>query len=349
MAETLPKGLAGVYVDETKIATTDTSGNLVYRGYRVVDLAENLDFETIAYLVLNGSLPSDQEITAFKKMLSDSAIIDDSTARIIDILRGRKLIDLLRTAVSSVPSDGRSPDALVRLAAKFPEIVIYGEKGEHLSSSEESFAGRFYKSLTGSNDKEKSSLFEKILIMYMEHEFNASTYALRITASTMADPVCGLTTALSTLKGPLHGGANSEILQYLLNFKSKEEALAWVDGKLARKELLMGFGHRVYKAKDPRAQFIKGILLKNFSDVEAVQYATAIENYVWEKKALAANLDFYAALYMHLLGIEEKYYLAIFATARVFGWISHYLEQQSNNKMIRPLALYTGLTDMELP
>lgn len=348
MVETLPKGLAGVYVDETKIATTDTTGNLVYRGYRVVDLADRLDFESIAYLVVNGSLPTDGQLSAFKNILSESAIIDDSTARIIDILRGSKLIDVLRTGVSSIPADGRSSDALVRLAAKFPEIVIYGETGAHLSSSQDSFAGRFYASLTGSDDKFKSDLFEKILIMYMEHEFNASTFALRVAASTMADPVCALTTALATLKGPLHGGANSEVLQYLLSFKSKEEALAYVDNKLEKKELLMGFGHRVYKDKDPRAQYLKGILLKNFGDVDAVKYATEIENYVWQKKTLAANLDFYAALYMHLLGIEEKYYLTIFAVARVFGWIAHYLEQQSNNKMIRPLALYTGATDMQL-
>ncbi len=349
MTETLPKGLAGVYADETRIATTDRTGNLVYRGYKVIDLAEKLDFESIAYLVVNGSIPSESQLTSFGNLLSESAVVDDETYRILDILRGRRIIDLLRTGVSSLQSDGKTPEALVRIAAKLPEIVIYGETGNHLSNKQESFAGRFFTSLTGKDDPEKSSLFEKILVMYMEHEFNASTYALRITASTLADPVCAFSTALSTLKGPLHGGANSEVLQYLLSFKSKDEALAWVDSKLEKKELLMGFGHRVYKDKDPRAQYLKGILLKNFGDVDAVQYAAEIENYVWEKKTLAANLDFYAALYMHLLGIEEKYYLSVFAVSRVFGWVAHYLEQQENNKLIRPHALYTGPADLEVP
>lgn len=348
MTETLPKGLAGVYVDETKIATTDRTGNLVYRGYRVIDLADKLEFESVAYLVVYGNLPTGEQLEEFKKLLSENYRIDEDTAKVLDSLGGRGVIDKLRTGVSSVQSTGRSAEDLLKIASKFPEIVMYGSEGKHISQNAGSFASRFYSSLTGSADAEKSRLFEKILMMYMEHEFNASTFALRVTASTMADPVCAFTTALATLKGPLHGGANSEVLQYLLNFRSQEDALAWVDSKLEKKELLMGFGHRVYKDKDPRAQYLKKILLKNFGDVNAVRYAAAIEDYVWQKKTLAANLDFYAALYMHLLGIDEKYYLSIFAISRVFGWVAHYLEQQENNKLIRPLALYTGQNDMKM-
>lgn len=343
MSEVLPKGLTGVYVDETKIATTDESGNLLYRGYRVVDLADSKDFESIAYLVIHGELPQRREKKRFNDLIKNNFMLADSSFKVIDALRARKPIDILRSGISSVEVTGNSIEDLITVASKFPEIVIYGTKGRHLSKDGGTFAERFYYSLTGVTDKRKAKLFEKILIMYMEHEFNASTFALRVTASTLADPVCAFCSAVSTLEGPIHGGANSAVMKNLLSFKNKEEAIAWVDAKLSKKELIMGFGHRVYKEKDPRAQFIKDLLLKNFGDVEAVKNAVEIENYIWEKKRLAANLDFYAALYMHLLGIEEKYFLSIFASSRVFGWIAHYIEQVQNNKLIRPLAFYTGL------
>lgn len=349
MEELAPKGLQGVYVDKTEIATTDSTGNLVYRGYKVVEIADKLSFEEVAYLVVYSRLPSKMENAEFRKFLADQSEIPDYVVRIIGEMKGMNIMDVLRTSVSALTASGRDEKALLSLAAKFPAIVnIAGNgavKGKELPGS---FSERFYYFMTGKNNAKYANLLEKILIMYMEHEFNASTFALRVTASTMADPVCAFTSALATLKGPLHGGANSEVLKFLLGLKNQDEVKKYVDETLEKKEKLMGFGHRVYKDKDPRAQYIKGLLIKHFSDREVVKNAVFMEEYVWEKKNLAANVDFYGALYMYLLGIEEKYYLPVFACSRVFGWVAHYIEQQKNNKLIRPLALYTGKTNQKL-
>ncbi len=349
MQELAPKGLEGVYVDKSEIATTDKTGNLVYRGYKVIDISDRLSFEQIAYLVDYGKLPTSDELKTFSKFLLDNSRLSEGSVKIAELMKGRNLIDILRTVVSSLQVDSVDAESLVSIAAKFPEIIYCGANGGSPPKIKgNSYRERFYYLLTGTDDPEKGKLLEKILIMYMEHEFNASTFALRVTASTLADPVCAFTTALATLKGPLHGGANSEVLRFLLKIRNNEEVRKYVDTAMEKKEKIMGFGHRVYKDKDPRAQYIKGILVKTFPDNLAVRNAVFMEEYIWEKKKLAANLDFYGALYLHLLGIEEKYYLSIFAAARVFGWVAHYSEQRSNNKIIRPLALYTGKTDLNL-
>ncbi len=349
MVDLAPKGLEGVYVDTTEIATTDKTGNLVYRGYRVIDLAEKTSFENIAYLVVYGSMPDAEKSRGFSRFLRENAQVSEESRKIAEVLRGRPVIDVLRTVVSSLKSEGMNTDALLSIAAKFPEIIHSAANRSPAGSKlPEAYPDRFYYLLTGKEDRNKSRLLEKILIMYMEHEFNASTFALRVTASTMADPVCAFTTALATLKGPLHGGANSAVLKFLLDIKNRDEVKKYVDSALEKKEKIMGFGHRVYKDKDPRAQYIKKILLENFRDNPAVQNAVYMEEYIWSRKALAANVDFYGALYMYLLGIEEKFYLPIFAAARSFGWVAHYSEQISNNKLIRPLAHYVGKTDLTL-
>ena len=349
MVELAPKGLEGVYVDTTEIATTDKTGNLVYRGYRVIDLADRAGFEAIAYLVDYGKIPEKDELKRFARYLKDNAALPSESRKIAELMVGRPVIDVLRTVVSSLKVEGNGIEPLLSIAAKFPEIIYYASSTAQLRGNlPDNYAERFFYLITGKEDKKRASLLEKILIMYMEHEFNASTFALRVTASTMADPVCAFTTALATLKGPLHGGANSAVLKFLLGIKDTEEVKRYVDGALERKEKIMGFGHRVYKDKDPRAQYIKKILQENYPENLTVRNAVFMEEYIWEKKALAANVDFYGALYMHLLGIDEKFYLPIFAAARSFGWVAHYAEQSANNRLIRPLAHYVGKTDMSL-
>ncbi|MHB8395746.1 MAG: citrate/2-methylcitrate synthase [Thermoplasmataceae archaeon] len=354
MAENLvPKGLDGVAVDVTSIATTDNSGNLLYRGYRAIDLADRKSFEEVAHLILFGKLPSADESAKFREFLKKNSALGGRIPEIMKIEKQTNLMDSLRSYVSLEPY--RNSEAgllLAEIASKFPQIISssarINEGKAPLHSIDGSYAENLYYLLTEKNNPRYARFFEKLLILYMEHEFNASTFALRVAASTLTDPVSAIVAAISTLKGPLHGGANSEVLTYLLSFKSEEEALKFVEEKLQRKEKIMGFGHRVYKEKDPRAQFVKIELKKLIGNTDVYRYATAIEEYIWEKKKLPANLDFYAALYLKTLGIDEKFYLPIFACSRVFGWGAHYLEQQADNKIIRPLSVYTGPTGLTL-
>ncbi len=348
------KGLEGVIVDRTAIATTDREGNLLYRGYRVVDLAEKKDFESVAYLVFHGKLPSMDEKVQFSEFLVKNSRLDARVLEVMKLMKEPNIMNDLRSVVSLSPySHKTNGELLMEIAAKMPSIIFHSDAAitgrKEIEVPNTTYAERFFSLLTGNADRKKAGYLEKLMIMYMEHEFNASTFALRVAASTLADPVSAVTAAISTLKGPLHGGANSEILQYLLKFRSDDEAVSFVMDKLARKEKIMGFGHRVYKIKDPRAQYVKSKLRTLREAEKFLSYAEAMENYMWEEKHIPANLDFYGALLMHTLGIEEKFYLPIFAASRVFGWSAHYMEQVSDNKIIRPQSEYTGPVGLEVP
>ncbi|HLH85580.1 MAG TPA: citrate/2-methylcitrate synthase [Thermoplasmataceae archaeon] len=347
----VPKGLAGVIVDKTSIATTDSEGNLVYRGYRVVDLVRKHSFEDVAYLIVNGKLPSKKERDGFFSTIRGFYGLDSRVVQVMEILREKDLMRNLRSIVSLYPYRSRNNDELMlEMAAKFPEIISASyriSKGmDLLHDIEGSYAQRLYYLITGKNDSRNASFLETLMILYMEHEFNASTFALRVTASTLADPIAAFTTALGTLKGPLHGGANSEILDFFEQFRDEEDAVEYVDSTLAKGEKVMGFGHRVYKRLDPRAQLVKAKLKELSPGSKMVRIAEAVEKRMWEKKSIPANVDFYAAIYMDLLGIPNDFYTPIFAASRVFGWIAHYKEQINDNKLIRPASKYVGPRDL---
>jgi citrate synthase len=228
-----PKGLEGVVVDRTAISTTDSSGNLLYRGYRVIDLVDKLDFESVAHLILTGKIPDTEAKSRFSDLLKSNSLIEGRVREIIRVLKEPNIMNNLRSIVSLYPYRNRkNMDLLIEIASKFPAIIYYSDVAirgwRDMEEIGGTYAERLYKILTGTNDRENSKFFEKLLIMYMEHEFNSSTFALRVTASTLADPVCGITSALSALKGPLHGGANSEVLDYLLKFKSEDEAIKFI-------------------------------------------------------------------------------------------------------------------------
>ena len=349
----VPKGLTNVIVDETGIATTDSTGNLLYRGYKVVDLVRKLGFEDVAYLIVYGKVPTEQERNSFFARIKENSMIDGSVEDVMRILKEKDVMRNIRSIVSLYPyTSEKSDDLLVEIAAKIPKIVSDSYRIAHnlplVDDADGSFAERFYYLITGNRDPEKSKYLERLMIMYMEHEFNASTFALRVTASTLADPVAAVTSALATLKGPLHGGASAEILDFFLGFKSGEDAVKYIDDKIEKKEKIMGFGHRIYKDMDPRAQYIKEQLRQMAGDSSLFRIAVAIEERMWEKKKIPANLDFYAAIYMHLLGIDQDFYTPIFAASRVFGWIAHYNEQLQNNKIIRPSSKYVGPTGLSL-
>lgn len=349
----VPKGLANVIVDSTAIATTDASGNLLYRGYKTVDLVEKADFEDAAYLIVYGKIPNAEEKSAFIKRIKGDFGIDDKVKEIIEILKEENMMRSLRSLVSLYPYESNGDDDLMlEMATKFPELISLSYRLPRglkpLTPIEGTYAERFYHLITGSSDPLKAKYLQILMILYMEHEFNASTFALRVTASTLADPVSSFVTALAALKGPLHGGANAEILDFFKKFSGPEEAVKYVDEQIAKGEKVMGFGHRIYKRLDPRAQLVKAKLKEIAGDSKVLKIAEAVENRMWEKKSVPANLDFYAAIYMDTLGISQDFYTPIFAASRVFGWIAHYKEQMVGNKIIRPSSAYTGPTGLEL-
>ncbi len=349
----VPKGLANVIVDSTAIATTDASGNLLYRGYKTADLVDHSDFESTAYLIVNGSVPDKEEKKHFVDSLKSFYGISPEVKEVISILKEKDMMRSLRSLVSLYPYKSTDNDSLMmEMTAKFPELISLSyrlARGlEPLEPIEGTFTERFYHLITGKNEPEKAKYLGMLMILYMEHEFNASTFALRVTASTLADPVSAFTSALATLKGPLHGGANAEILDFFKKFKDAEEAVQYVDGQIAKGEKVMGFGHRIYKRLDPRAQQVKAKLKEIAGDSKVLKIAEAVENRMWEKKSVPANLDFYAAIYMDTLGIPQDFYTPLFAASRAFGWIAHFKEQMVGNKIIRPSSEYTGPTGLKL-
>lgn len=355
--EEVKKGLAGVIVDDTAIASTDSSGTLIYRGYVAEELAERSTFEEVAYLVVYGHLPNKKERLKFSNLLSRNSRVAPNIDKIMGLLpRNAPAIDVLRSIVSMMPLNENEDDGkLLEIAAKMPRIMSDWHrlsKGSlPLRSTDGTYAERFYYLLTGSKNKSDARLLEELLILYMEHEFNASTFTLRVAASTLTDPQAAMTAALAAIKGPLHGGANAEILDYLLQMKSTSEARRYVDAKLRKKEKIMGFGHRIYKNKDPRAQYLKE-RLRVFAAAKGAEklydIATAIEDEMWKMKNIPANMDFYAAICLYLMGIDSSFNTPIFAASRSFGWTAHYLEQVSNNKLIRPSSRYIGPVGMHL-
>ncbi len=349
----VPRGLANVVVDSTAIATTGSTGNLLYRGYRAVDLADRKSFEDVAYLIVYGKLPDEAELKAFRNKLFSNMVLDDDTKRIMDILKEKDIMRNLRSITSLIKyRNGDFNEMFIQMEAKLPLIAAYSAHaayGEHLREPEgEYFAEKFFSLIASPEKKKYWKSLEKLMILYMEHEFNASTFALRVAASTLTDPVSAVTAAMATLKGPLHGGANSEVLSYLSGIKNEEDARNFVEEKLAKKEKIMGFGHRVYKKKDPRAQYVKEELRKIAHDDPKFIAAELVENYMFEKKGLPANVDLFAAVLMDFLGIKEIYNLPVFACSRIFGWNAHYIEQVENNKLIRPAAEYTGPEERDL-
>lgn len=349
----VPKGLANVIVDETAIATTDASGNLLYRGYRTADLVDHSDFESTAYLIVNGKVPSNEEKREFIESIKANYGVSDKVKEVISILKEKDMMSSLRSLVSLYPYVNKDDDELMtEMAAKFPELISLSyrlSRGmEPIRPIEGTYTERFYHLITGRSDPERARYLGMLMILYMEHEFNASTFALRVTASTLADPVASFTTALATLKGPLHGGANAEILDFFKKFRDVDEAVKYVDDQIAKGEKVMGFGHRIYKRLDPRAQQVKIKLKEIAGDSKVLKIAEAVENRMWERKSIPANLDFYAAIFMDELGIPQDFYTPLFAASRVFGWIAHYKEQMAGNKLIRPSSEYTGPTGLEL-
>ncbi len=360
-------GLRGQSAGETKLCTVGKSGSgLTYCGYDISDLAENATFEEVAYLLYNGELPNAEQLSTYKAELMSMRDLPKALKEVLQrIPASAHPMDVMRTGCSFLgnlePEEDFSQqlNAANRLLAAFPAIVCYWYKYSHdgveidCVTDEDSLGGHFLKLLNGTTPSDQHRrVMDVSLILYAEHEFNASTFTARVCASTLSDMFSCITGAIGTLRGPLHGGANEAAMDMIQKFKSPEDAKEQMAGMLARKEKIMGFGHAIYRESDPRNVIIKTWsekLAKEFGDTSLYDISVACEEYMWDTKKLFCNADFFHASAYHFMGIPTKLFTPIFVCSRVTGWAAHVMEQRANNRIIRPSADYIGEAPRKVP
>lgn len=353
-------GLAGITVGETAISTVGKEGlGLTYRGYDIHDLAKNAEFEEVAYLLIYGRLPTRDELKAYHTKLKQWRGLPQPLKDVLEDIPGSTHpMDVLRTGTSMLgtlePESNKNVQENIanRLLAATPGMLLYWyhyhQSGERINteSNEANIASHFLYLLHGrkSTDLEKQTM-NVSLILYAEHEFNASTFAARVTTSTLSDFYSAIVSGIGTLRGPLHGGANEAAMELIEKFKTPDEAEAGLKKMLAAKEKVMGFGHRVYKISDPRSDIIKEYSKKlsaTAKDGYLYPVSERIEKVMRDEKKLFPNLDFYSATAYHYCGIPTPMFTPIFVMSRISGWSAHIIEQRKDNRLIRPDADYTG-------
>ena len=355
-------GLEGVVVARSRLCSIDGQrGVLIYGGYDVNDLAEHSSYEEVCFLILRGRLPQQDELDGFKAELASARELSAETAEVIDMLASHAApMEMLRTAVSAdsfddPDKDSNDPEAdfrkATRLIARMPTMVArYARRRQGLEpippDGGHDHAENFLRMLTGEDPGRTAvKTFDVALILHADHEMNASTFTARVISSTLSDMHSAITGAIGALKGPLHGGANEQVMGLLADIGTDEGIEDEIRGRLDRHERIMGFGHRVYKTYDPRA-----VILKRFSKELAEQsdepqwYSISehVEKVVLEEKGLYPNVDFYSASTYHYLGIETGLFTPIFAMSRIVGWAAHVIEQHGDNRLIRPSSEYVG-------
>lgn len=358
-------GMEGIIAGWSAISEVDPSGDkLIYRGYDVRELAEKSSYEEVAYLIMMGALPDAKQLADFKEKLVEERIIPSELNDIFKRMPERaSVMDRLRTAVSFLglvdPDEGNDThDAnirkAIRLVAKMPALIAgcyLGPKNKQIPAQNSKFphAKNFLALLTGKEpDDYSAKIFDASLILYAEHGFNASTFAGRVTIATQSDIFSAATSAIGTLKGNLHGGANEQAMKMLLEIGEPAKAESWIRDALAKKKKIMGFGHRVYKIQDSRAPILKKMLkeyAEKMRNLKWLQIADTVERVMKEEKNLFPNVDFPCAVLYYELGISMEFYTPIFAAARMAGWCAHAIEQLDNNRLIRPECEYTGAHD----
>ncbi|MES2218461.1 MAG: 2-methylcitrate synthase [Pseudomonadota bacterium] len=353
-------GLAGVTVGNTAISTVGKEGlDLTYRGYSIHALAGYSTFEEVAYLLIHGTLPNAEELKGYReKLILLRELPPELQLMLETIPAATHPMDVLRTGVSMLgtlepESPGRDQYHIAdRLIACTPSMLLYwyhfhnNNKKITTTSSELTVAGYFLEVLKDKKpDEELRRALDVSLILYAEHEFNASTFAARVTASTGADFYSAIVSGIGALSGPLHGGANEAAMELIARFKTPEEASAGIRELLLNKAKIMGFGHRVYKISDPRSDVIKSWskkLSKNAADGYFYPVSERIEKVLWDEKHLFPNLDFYSATTYHFCGIPTPLFTPLFVMSRIAGWSAHIIEQRADNRLIRPDASYIG-------
>ncbi|WP_423743519.1 citrate synthase (plasmid) [Haladaptatus sp. SPP-AMP-3] len=372
MADEVKKGLEGVVVAESALSHIDgDEGKLIYRGYTIEDLARGASYEEVLYLLWHGELPNRDELEAFSDSMTEEREVDDG---VMDTVRELAESDsepmaALRTAVSMLATydpddsdtDPSDREANLRkgrrITAKIPTILAAFTRIRNGDEPVEPRAdlGHAANFLYMLNDEEPddvlADVFDQALVLHADHGLNASTFSAMVTSSTLADLHSAVTSAIGTLSGSLHGGANANVMRMLKEVDdSDQDSVEWVQNALDEGRRVAGFGHRVYNVKDPRAKILSEQseeLGEAAGDTKWYEMSVAIEEYMKEEKGLAPNVDFYSASTYYQMGIPIDIYTPIFALSRVGGWIAHVLEQYDDNRLIRPRAKYVGDEDVE--
>ncbi|MEP6822988.1 MAG: citrate/2-methylcitrate synthase [Chthoniobacterales bacterium] len=354
-------GLAGIVAGETAICWVDPNAGLMYRGYDIHEMAKQANFEEVAYLLLNGELPNAQQLMDFGKQIAAERTLPEPVTDMLRLLpKTMHPMDVLRTGVSMLAGfdqdlNDHSHEANVRksirLIARVSTLITDSWRiahGQEVIADDNSLthAGNFLYKLTGKKAETwQIRMLDTIFILYADHDFNASTFAARVTASTLSDMYAAVTSACGTLKGPLHGGANEESMKMLDEIKTPENAEKWMMDALAKKAKIMGFGHRVYKEGDSRVPIMRDIARdygQRSGKENWVPICEKLEATMEREKGLCANVDLYAAPVFTMFGFPSELNTPIFAVSRVAGWCAHVTEQHDNNRLIRPRSIYVG-------
>ena len=362
MSEEIKKGLLGIIVDETTVSQVMPEINsLTYRGYTVQELCDKCSFEEVAYLVLKADLPNKKQLKKFIKEERSSRKL--SVQILKDIQKMPKKahpMDVIRTAVSLMALEDKdtknnSPEAnmrkAIRIFAKTPTAIaafFRSRKGKKLIPPKKnlSFSENFFHMCFGKvPNKEIVKAFDVSLILYAEHSFNVSTFTARTITSSLSDIHGAIVGAIASLKGPLHGGANEEVMHMMSKINSPENAKKWINRTLDNKEVVMGFGHRVYKSGDSRVPTMKKYFMKVSKikkDKKFYKIYNIVERVMIERKNIYPNLDYPTGPTYHLMGFDTDFFTPIFVISRITGWSAHIMEQHASNKLIRPLSKYKG-------
>jgi 2-methylcitrate synthase len=358
-------GLRGQSAGQTAICTLDAEGNsLRYRGFDIVDLASRSTFHETAFLILKGYLPDQHQLDSWKSKLKDQRRLPRPMQTLLErIPADAHPMDVMRTACSflgNIEAEedfSRQSEVADRMLAIFPSIIAYWYRFSHdgvrieTQTDEDTVGGHFLHMLHGrSPDELTIRALEVSLTLYAELEFNASTFTARVCASTMSDLHSCITAAIGALRGPLHGGANEAVMAMIQQYSTVEEAAAAVRRKLAARELVMGFGHAIYRVRDPRTAIIKdwsGRLAAVSGNERLFEISAAIERVMKEEKNMFANVDFFHASTYHFLGIPTRLFTPLFVMSRVTGWAAHCFEQRAHNRIIGPIAEYIGPAERE--